>query len=110
MRNHIIPKHNFGLLNCNGITLSGELNMNLVCTKGTIIYNNYYYRCTNHVATYVYILVLPPDHTSKEDMGLGGILGPALRNFHAPMRSQLWLSHMTSLPQECNIAILAVAV
>ena len=37
MKNHI-PKHNFGLLNCNGITLSGELNMNLVCTKGTIIY------------------------------------------------------------------------
>ena len=84
--------------------------MNLVCTNGTIIYNNnYYYRCTN-VTTYVYILVSPPDHTSKEDMGLGGILGPVLRNFHSPMRSQLWLSHMTNLPQECNIAILAVAV
>ena len=43
MRNRIIPKYNFGLLNCNGITLSGELNMNFVCTKGTIIYISYDY-------------------------------------------------------------------
>ena len=49
-----------------------------------------------------------PDPISKEEKGLvklGRILGPALRNFHTPMRSQLWLSHMTSLPQECNITV-----
>ena len=34
-----------------------------------------------------------------------GELGPALRNFHAPIKSQLWHCHMTTLPQECNIAI-----
>ena len=52
-----------------------------------------------------------PDPTLKEEKGLvnlGRILGPALRNFHAPMRSQLWLSHMTSLLQEYNIAIPSV--
>ena len=35
-------------------------------------------------------LVSSPDPTSKEEKGLvnlGRILGPALRNFHAPMRS-----------------------
>ena len=52
-----------------------------------------------------------PDPTSKEEKGLvnlGRIFGPALRNFHAPIRSLLWHCHVTSLPQECNIAILAV--
>ncbi len=56
-------------------------------------------------------LVSCPDPTSKEEKGLvnlGRILGPALRNFHAPIRSLLWHCHVTSLPQECNIAILAV--
>jgi hypothetical protein len=38
-----------------------------------------------------------PDPTSKEEKNLGRILGPALRNFHAPMRSQLCHNHMTSL-------------
>ena len=27
-----------------------------------------------------------------------------LRNFHVPIRSQLWHGHITSLPWECNIA------
>ena len=56
-------------------------------------------------------LVPCPDPTSKEEKGLvnlGRILGPALRNFHAPIRSLLWHCHVTSLPQECNNAILAV--
>ena len=56
-------------------------------------------------------LVLFSDPTSKKERGLvnlGKILRTALRNFHAPIRSQLWHCHMTSLPQECNIAILAV--
>ena len=37
-------------------------------------------------------IVSSPDPTSKEEKGLvtlGRILGPVLRNFHAPMRSQL---------------------
>ena len=43
-----------------------------------------------------YALVSSPDPTSKEEKGpvnLGRILKLALRNFHVPMRSQLWLSH-----------------
>ena len=56
---------------------------------------------------YAYV-VSSPDPTLEEGKGSGELglnLGPALRNFHAPMRSKLWFSHMTSLPQECNIAI-----
>jgi hypothetical protein len=56
-------------------------------------------------------IVSYPDPTSKEEKDLvnfGRILGPALRNFHVPMRSQLCHSHMTNLLQECNSAILAV--
>ena len=39
-------------------------------------------------------LVSSPDPTSKEEKGLvnlGRILGPALGNFHVPIKSQLWL-------------------
>ena len=53
-------------------------------------------------------VVLSPDLTSKEEKGLvnlGKILGHVPRNFHVPVRSWLWLSHMTSLPQECNIVV-----
>ena len=51
-------------------------------------------------------LVSSPDPTSKEKKGLvnlGRILGPALRT-HTNEIAAL-LSHMTSLPQECNIAV-----
>ena len=75
---------------------------------------------SSHVSGHAYFMTLRvtkmhlvscPDPTSKEEKGLvnlGQILGPALRNFHAPIRSLLWHCHVTSLPQECNIAILAV--
>ena len=56
----------------------------------------------------LYTIVSFPDPALKEGKGLanlGRMLGPALRNFHTPIRSQLWHCHMTSLLQECNIAI-----
>ena len=49
MRNHIPKRNNFGLLDCNGITLSGGLNMSFVCTKGTIIYNYYIIWLHNYI-------------------------------------------------------------
>ena len=58
------------------------------------------YKSCNYIR--VYFSLAPRPHLQG---GYGS--GPALRNFHAPMRLQLWLSHMTSLPQECNITILA---
>ena len=39
-------------------------------------------------------------------MNLGGVLGSVLRNFHALMRSQLWLSHMTSFKYCRNATLL----
>ena len=48
-------------------------------------------------------IVSSPDSTLREGKDLvilGQILGPLWRNFHVPIRSQLWYSHMTSLPQD----------
>ena len=60
-----------------------------------IIYNGF---MMYTIVRFMVTVVLFPDPTLKEGKGSGelGPNGPALRNFHAPIRSQLWHSHMTS--------------
>ena len=55
-------------------------------------------------------IVSSPVPTLEEKKGLVRILGAALSNFHAPMRSQLWLSHLTSLPQMQHHYTVCIAI
>ena len=60
----------------------------------------YNYYCNNlqwlhdvhMIVRFMVTIVLFPDPTLEEGKGSGelGPSGPALRNFHAPIRSQLW--------------------